>query len=391
MNKTRRLLLSLSVLSCLLMIPLGVSAFELKKADSLLIEENINDNVYALANEITVNGKIDGDLICLTKDLRIKGEITGDVICATQNASLGGTILGDLRIAAGEKAVVSGKVKGNANVLSQKFSMPRLSSVGKSLLLMADEAVVDGSVEKNVEGAVLRANIAGHIGGDVDLEMGGKEIKEPLSINKQAYIGGNVSYRSANKKINISEEAYINKSVNHEFKKIKEKEKNPFGFGWFYSLVFCLLLGLLTAWLLKKYLPEIDKKMTEKADHCFVWGALSFILAPILLFFLLLTIVGIPLALLAGFLWLLILLLSRLLAGIWIGQKILKKTKIKKNNLFLSTLIGITTLKLITTIPYIGQLLGLLATIWALGSLWLIFKEKRQKNPRSKSKRKKKK
>lgn len=392
MNKTRKFLLFLAVVPLVMMMPFGVEAFEIRKGDSLLIGkgEVINDNVYVLANEIAVNGKINGDLVCLAKALNIKGEVAGDVICATQNAHIGGTITGDLRIAVGGKAVLSGTVENNANVLAQTVSMPDLSSVRKSLLLLTDKAVINGSVGGNLEGAASQAEVAGHITGDIDLEMGGKEIKQPLSINEQAYVGGNVNYRSFNKKISISDEAYINKSVDHEFKKAKDKNKNPFGFGWFYSLVFCLLIGLLIAWIGKKRIPAATKEMTERTSSCFAWGALLFMLAPIAFILLLLTIVGIPLALIFGFLWLLTLLTAKVLTGIWLGQKILKKTDLKKDNIFLAVVVGIIMLKLIITIPYVGQLFGLAAVIWSLGALWLILKRKTKKNQKRKVKKKKK-
>lgn len=392
MNKTRRLSVFLGFITLVIVAvaPLPVGAFEVKNQDSFIVqkEETIKDNVYAVANNIKVEGVIDGDLICLAGDVAIKGKINGDLICLAKKINVGGEINGDLRTAAGEFASISGKVKKNANVITKKMSMADLSSVGGSLLLYAGESFIDGRIDKNLEGSVYSADISGHISGDVDLDIRKTAKNKPIAIKDQAYIGGSVNYRSPSKKgVSISDEAYINERVNYK-KTEEKKKKNPFDAGWFFSTSLWLLIALLLVKISAKKLNALNEIISEKPAKSLSKGAICTLLTALAIIVLSLTIIGIPLAVLATAAWLLIMMSARLISGIWLGQRIFEAVNIKKGGLFLSSVGGIVILKLLIAIPFIGWAISLLSSLWGIGAVWILLKQGK-KGGRKKGGRKK--
>lgn len=386
MNKTRSLIL-IAALALMLVIPISAQAFGIEKSSSFLVEEGqrLEKNLYILADNIDIKGEVDGDIFCVADNIFISGTINGDLICATNNIVMRGVINGDLRAVAGKLATISGKVEKNVNILAENLNLPRLSSVGRDLLAMATQANIDGSIGRDIDANFSRVAISGHIGGDVNLDVGGKNISNPLEIKDQAYIGGSINYKAPTKKITVSDEAYVNGRIKHQLKEAGEKHKKTFGFGWFYSLVTSLIIGLIIAGFFKKRVKKIIGIMTEEARGSFGWGALLFFLVPAALIIIMITIIGIPLALLLGIFWFFFLLFTKIIAGIWIGEKILKKADWQADNLLLASVIGIIIAKLLFTILILGWVLQLAAILWVTGAFWIYFKDrKKEAKPKTK-------
>lgn len=375
MNKTRSLLLFFSFFIFLLVIPGYADAAGIE--NSVIIEKGqvIEKSIYIISQSLVIDGEVNGDVFCITQNLVITGKVNGDVLCLTNNVKLHGIVEGNARILVSNNATLNGQIKKNANIIASQISTENFSSIGGDLLARAEEAVINGNVGRNIEGSFDKVSISGHVGGNVTLDMSGSTAK--ATINDQAYVGGALNYKSAYKNIIISKEASVKGKITHDLKKPAKEKKKVFGFIWFYSLFTCLIIGLLLASLAKNKVKRITLVMSEKSSRALTRGILLFFLTPGVLVLLIVTIIGIPLAFILALLIFIAILLAKIIAGIWLGEKILKKAHWQENNLILATLIGITTAKLLFTIPFLGWLLSLVAIIFATGAIWVYFQEKK--------------
>jgi len=133
-------------------------------------------------------------------------------------------------------------------------------------------------------------------------------------------------------------------------------------------------LVLISFW--RGRIKDLTDVMQVKAGASIGWGIAVMFLTPVILILLLLTIIGIPLALMLLGIWLIFICVSKILTGILAGRIILEKFwKQKKDNLILAMIIGIVALWIIFSIPFVGWILFLIATWWGLGGIFIYLKK----------------
>jgi hypothetical protein len=175
----RGALLAGLVLALALLFVAPAFAGDSYEGDTIVIDEDTDDDVYAFGQEIVVDATIDGDLIAFGSSLTINGTVTGDVIFAGAALTINGTVGDDLRAAGavlylGEDASVGDDVNAGAGA----FEMVPGSSVGGDLYFGAGQAVI-GDVAGGVAGGGEGVRIVGTVGGNADLGVGDPGSMQP--------------------------------------------------------------------------------------------------------------------------------------------------------------------------------------------------------------------
>lgn len=373
MTKTSKL--TIVSLFFALIFPLGALAFTIKSGQSVYIpkEMEVDGNLYAAGNSVTVEGRVTGDVICAAQSVIINGEVTGDVICAAQTININGKISGNLRAAA-NSINFNGQVARNLTIAAANLNTTASSTVGWDILLGVANADIKGRVGRDLVGAVSTAKLGGEVGKNVHLIMENERTGRPgLIITDKAKIGSNLTYRDK-KEAEISSLAEIIGEVKHNLPKTKERPSRPLAwlYARIYSIFSALIVGLVIIALWGEEIKKLTDKMLDKIGPTIGWGAIIMFLTPIIAFFLLITLIGIPLALIVIALWLIALWLSKLLVGILVGRSLLEKLwREKKENLFWAMTIGVIVSWIIFSLPLAGWLLSLAAIWWGLGGLYL--------------------
>lgn len=144
-----------------------------------------------------------------------------------------------------------------------------------------------------------------------------------------------------------------------------------------FNLFLVLIPGVLIALVFTNYIEEQVEKLRVNILKAFAIGALTCILLPILLILLLITIIGIPLALLLPVVVMLCGFIGMISAAGLMGRRIREHFKAEKKSLLLDALIGLGILTVIFAIPYY---IGFLCTIFyfctGLGNFLLGFHQK---------------
>lgn len=370
------------IISCfifLLFLPLFTfaSAISVQSGDTVSIPSGttIDETVIGTGQNVTIEGDINGDVVCAGQNLRIEGDINGDVICAGQTLRIEGNVDGDIRYA-GQSLIISGVVERNVTFLGQELLIEDGGSVNGEITSAGESVRVLGTVGRNISGAMQNLEIGGVVNGKVAVEA------QNVTLFDNASIQGDLSYR-APKEAAIAEGATVLGKIDYQQVERRDQEEAGEEIAKFFtvagiiaeviSLISAILLALLLSFLFPRMITELVTSVKNNKLAAFGWGLVVLFLTPILAIFLLFTVVGIPLALFLGLLWILIIIIGKAIAGTYVGFEILSRQKRKnqKVSLPLAALIGVPILAIITWVPLIGWIISFVALCMGLGALFV--------------------
>ncbi len=369
----------LAVCFIALLLPLTVSAYAIKKGDSVYLPkgETIEGNLYAVGSNLNIEGKVTGDVICAGQSININGQVAGDVICAGQSININGQVGGNLRLA-GNTINFTGQVARNAMAFGATIVTSASSSIGWDLFVLGNAFELRGDIGRDLHGSVGKASLAGKVGKNINLNFGARNgYEKPLAIAGTAEINGDLNYTSE-KNATIEDGAVIKGKTNHRLPIIAAKKSTDINFSWWGKLISifsALVIGMVLINFWREPIIKITDLMLARANASLGWGILVLLLTPIIAIILLITIIGIPLSLIIMALWLIALYLSKILVGILTGRWLLNKLMPQqKDSLILGMVVGIIALHLIFAPPFIGRIMSLLAMLWGLGGIFLTLK-----------------
>lgn len=354
-----------------------------RSGDSIIINENetLNESLVVSGQDIRVQGIINGDVYCAGQTVTVSGTINGDLLCGAQTITVDGVINGNIR-AASQTLVIESEVARNILYFGQSLTLQEEASVSGELLGGFQTALLNGAVGKEINAGAQQFTINGSAGNNVELEL------ESLTVGPNASIAGDLIYTSPNE-ADIASQGAITGEIQRKQPPIdrqqaQEEAKEFIGAAWIaskiYSILAFLAIGLLIMLLAPNTTRAITDVMQRQTLATILVGFLILIVTPILIIFLLVTIIGIPIAVILGLLYIILLVVSRIFAGILVGRLLINRFgKPKKNqSLFLPTVIGIIALWILFAIPIIGWVASFVAMLWGLGGIFYHFKSLRK-------------
>jgi hypothetical protein len=277
--------------------------------------------------------------------------------------ALGGTVICDSEI--GDNVIIAG---GNI-MISDK------AKIGRDLMIGGGNVLLSSEVGRNAYIGGGTVTVSNKIGGNLKAS-----IDESIVLTSKTEIKGDFSY-TAPKEANIESGAKILGKTSFTPIEVKtEKAKKPFiskiGFRLFgtLSLIFS---GIVVVLLFPKQSKKIVEIINSKPGKSFGIGIIISLLAPVLILLLIITLIGIQLALIILALWLIALYVAKVFVGLWIGKLILESTKKsqKETTIVGAAILGTLLLGLILTIPFIGFLIRIVVCFLGLGAIVIVIYE----------------
>lgn len=381
MTKTSKVIFF--ALFALFLVPMAANAMTFRSGNTISVGKNevIDGSLFAAGANLSIDGKINGDLICAGQSINVNGEVAGDVICAGQSININGKVGGSVRTA-GNSLNLSGEVARNLMFAGASVNTTASSTVRWEMLIGTAAANLKGSVGRDLVGAGANVNLGGSIGRDVTLKLDSKNSNQAnLNLEDTALIGGKLTYTDW-KDANISKKAVVRgevKRLEPQLSSTEGKRGRSSG-AWFMSVIYkilsALVIGLVLLMLWSEEVKKILTNLATKTQSAFGWGLVVLLITPPLCLLLLITLIGAPLAIIIGTLWLIAICLSKILVAVFIGQKLLERFwQERKESLYTALIVGVIVSYLVFSIPVIGWLVALLAIIWGLGSVYLYFKK----------------
>jgi anti-sigma factor RsiW/cytoskeletal protein CcmA (bactofilin family) len=324
--------------------------------------ESIDDTVFLGGKTAIVAGVVEGDVFAAAERVEITGTVRGNLYCAGESITIAGEIGGNVH-AAGKDLEVDTKVGGSGFLAGQNVTLTERGElarggyiagesvrakgqVGRDLYFAAEKVEVSGSVERLVRGYARQVTVSssGSVGGDVNVTV---PAEDAVEIDDGATVKG---------------ETVIDVHV--------EKERRAFLYPGFYFGVLAktlalLLLGLVLVTLfpsLRPPAPESGKEVLRDMGIGFV----ALLATPVAMVMIALTVIGIPIAVVLGMAYAVLVFVSTLVVAYVAGLRIPAQDN---RRLVLNTALSLLIILFVVAIPFVGPGLNFLVHIFGMGCL----------------------
>lgn len=315
----------LIIISLLLILLLpNVQALEMLSGDHVSVDSPIDDDVFVAGGDVNINAPVTSVVIA-GGDVNINAPVSGDVFVAGGKISVKSDVGGKI-VAAGGDIDLKGDAR-NAVIAGGNISIHSTSVISRDAVITGGNVLNAGTIIGNL---TVRAENFQNTGsaGSVDFEKSeGLQGVEELMI----------------KMMNI---LYI-----------------LIGVGF-------LILGIVLLKLFPTQFLMVEAEVRNAPVKNTVVGFALIIASVIVILLLAVTIIGFPVALIMGMLFIIALMFSSLFVSFAVGRKIVDLFKFKfETNDILIFVIGFIILSLLFRIPYAGVLIGIVAISLGFGAI----------------------
>ena len=351
------------------LLPLRISsATRFKAKDNIFIPESevIPDDLFVGGQNIKMDGRVEGDLIAGCRTMILTGQVSGSVLSASQNLDILGEVQGSVR-AFSQTTNISGSIKRNVINFGASLYIRHTGKVEGDVTALGNELTVDGEIGRKLRVTAGTVVISGTINGDADIKA------NSITLMPTARIKGNLRYESE-KEAKIESGAQIAGETEWIKTKPKEKEKRAVLTTTDAVIKSLLLLasmlpGLLLILFSKRYVQAAEKNVFDSFLKSLGLGFILIICIPIAIVILLITLIGIPIALITLCAYFVLLYVSQIFVGIALGKKVLTGfAKDKQAPLGWSLILGLILLTVLTSIPFIGWLICFVVLVTGFGA-----------------------
>ncbi len=349
-----------------------VLAFDARSGDTITISggEVVDDDLYVAGGTITIDGTVNGDLWAAGNVIIVNGTVKGSVMAAGRTININGDVGHAVR-AVGETVIINSDVSGDVMVGCGQANIASTARVGGDLLLGATNARIDGLIEGIIKGGGEGVTIGGEVRGNVDLKV------ESLTILPTANIQGDLTYTSE-EEADIQSGAQIGGTITHNLPEVKEERARGFPFVLFSGIggkvtgfLMAFIAGLVIILLFPRRLKSMAESIRTRPGSSAGWGALVLFVTPIAAVIVCITIIGIPVGLIALALWGIAIYLAQIPVGLFIGRWIIGHyKKVEGKAIMIGALaLGLVILKLLGLIPHLGFFIGIAVALFGMGAV----------------------
>lgn len=335
-------ILLLLTIFCSIFLVTAINAATFKTGEIVIIpsHKTIPGNLYVAGKKIYINGKVNGDIFAVGEYIKIRGRVKGDISAIGKHLYIAPKYANDLRLA-GQEIYIRGKTYNEVLVAGQFLS--------------------------------LGGNVLGNV----------YATAQNLKVNRYARIGGVLKYSA--KEAEISSQARIKRIIRSSSKcttpKVDVDKAAATGLAaisifFFVHLLILLIFGALLLKFTPNQIKLLSKEILSSPWKSIGIGFATLFLTPLAIFLLMVTVLGIPFALILVFFYTLAIYLSKIFIsfaiGDWFSTKFKKrsgKKKKAKQHPFLSFILGLAVYYILTLLPVVGGILRLIALLLGLGAI----------------------
>jgi hypothetical protein len=427
-------------------------AAEIRRGGVLNSGETIDDDLIISGNQVQVDGTVNGMLIAAGQTVTLNGTINGDAflfgqdVIVAKNAVIQGNLFSGARtvvvygevtgsIAGGAASMqLSGKVGRNIYFGGYSLETQPGSTAARGLYFGGYQAILKGSIAKDLNASAGAVQLDGSVGGNVQLDVAPTghdqnmnfygpygaqlptSIPSGLRIGPEAKIGGKLVYTSSANQDTAVKAAPAGGIV-YQTPVPNERTNRPYPvvvrpvmpvLSWMFNFarnfITLLVLGLLAVWLLPLVARNTSEMVRAKPAESAGYGLLTIIVGYIGAFFAALIILALGLfftvvtlgglsrvifgigfsglSLVVTAFTLLVSYASKLVVAYLVGDLILAGAAPNLNGRrYWAIALGVLIYALIRSIPFLGWIVGIIVTIIGVGAMWLYYRSRRTQSP----------
>lgn len=346
-------------------IPAQAGSWQMESGVFKLAKDQvIEGDLFFSGERLEIDGIIRGDLVLFSEAVIINGSIDGSILGAVSGKlSNNGVVGGSLRGFVNEVHLnKDGVFKGSISAFAVKLITDRDSMIGNGILGRFTEVDLKGRITGPVSiNSAISTKLSGEISGDV--RIGGAPVKwvSPLTVNGKVIDSTGYDNNPAKLEgISLIGGYQLQKPFKNQM--VILKGAAIFSFIWF-------LGSLLTSLILYRLFPKTAWNVTEPSvanlRRSLLMGLIGLLGIPVLIIILTLTVVGLPLAILLGLFYLILILFAGIPLNLWFGRLIFKS----RLNPVLTIVLGGLFLALLNLIPIVSLLINPFLFLLGMGMI----------------------
>ena len=366
------------ILCCAVVMPV-LAQGEINPANS--VERDFGNDRFAAGKLIIVDRPVTGDLIAAGSEMEVATTVAGDALLAGGSVVVSKAISQSLYATAG-KLLINDSVGRNARVTGGRIEFSPISEVAGNVTVAGGQVELRGKVKGYVQAVGGRVFIDAIIAGNVEATSGQVELgpnaritgtfryssREPLKRDPAAQTSGGVEMFAAPGGWPVPE------NVEHNMGRAGS---------WIWSIGLLVVAALLVAAFPNFYL-SVATTLRSRVGISLLVGLVSLVCIPVAALMFLITLIGVPLGLLTLMLYLPLLMVGYVSAGISLGVWAVKRIKSDHANAVVwyvgGAVLGVLTISLLARIPWVGTWVVLVALLAGIGALmvqlWTAYKSR---------------
>ena len=330
-------------------------------------EASIGDSRLTAGDVVVLDEPIDGNAFAAGSRVEVRERVDRSVFLSGGTVTFAGSVGRNLYAAGGEVRI-EGQVEGKARAAGGKVRVAREARIGGSAAFAGDSIEVDGAVGGGLRAFGDTIVINGSVGGDV--EVAGENIR----IGPDARIAGRVGYRSG-RDIAVDPAAQVSGGVaelEQDRRWLRKMGRGASIFGGATISFGMVLIGVLMIFAMPRFSREVTATILRKPWQSAGLGCVMLLGVPFAIIVLLVTVIGIPLALLLVFGYVVLLLLGYLVAAMFVGDTALERLGREKVESpwwrVLFMFLALIVIAIVKQVPFIGGLAVALLFIAGIGA-----------------------
>ncbi len=363
--------------------PTPSHALEIRHVDKgpvfVAADERIDDTLIAIGETVEVNGNVNGDLIAFGKRVVVRGQVAGFVITGAQDLTLDGTVDGSV-LAGAETLGVSGKIGRNLFAGGETVTVADGAEIEQNALVGGERVNLAGRIGRDVLGGAEELEVASTIGGALSAHT------ERMTLLAPARIGGDVRAYGLERKdhVTVSPGAVIGGQLVTELEKLPNRE-NRYLTGAFYGWqllwwIAAFLTGLVLFWVVPG-LRWVALDGGADALRASAYGSVALVATPILAILACVTLIGLPLGVIALMAWIAAIYLAKVVVAQVVGNYVFDAVVQRREHFAVSLAVGLLIVIVATHLPFVGGLIGAVVTLLGFGLLVMFVREELRDDP----------
>jgi hypothetical protein len=334
------------------------------------LSRTFGSNFFGVGGLLNLTDPTAGDAFLAGGHINTASEVTGDLVAAGGEVSVGGGI-GDDLYAAGGKVQVDAIVAGNARLAGGEVSVGPATVIDGSVTMSGGRVSFEGSTRGNLQASGGSVRIDGTV--EADAEVNAEEVE----IGPQTRIAGKLIVRGP-RAPTIPEGAQIAGGVVFNEAAVSQHFSDHVhavaqGVGSFLWILGVFVAGTLFTLAFPSYSARAADWIGRAPLRSLGLGFVLLVCLPVLAMLLVITIVGIPLALLIGMAYVLLLFLGWVTAALFIARKGLALLRgarpVTTGWLLLALLLAVLALWGVGQVPVLGGWVTFIALLLGIGAL----------------------
>ena len=323
--------------------------------NTITVEKEINHNYFVAGNNVNDKSTTNGIMFAAANNLNSNSKIDYAFMFAN-TANITSLIENDLFLLANNINIIDTAITRDAYILGNQINISN-TTIGNNVAL---------------SGSVIKLN---NITINGNLEIDASEI----IIEQNVTITGTIRYNETAKTQNI-ENVSSKETKTYKVETISKKEKIINEIKDVSISIIALIVTTIFIYIIfPKSTKLIDKKITKKEIGLRISkGLVILIITPIIGFLLLISTIAYPLGIITLLLYGILIYLSIIIPSILIGDYVITKLIKKEENIYLSIILGIIIVKVISLIPFIGTVLYFLTMLYGIGQIYELINNSRE-------------